>query len=94
MSAMFVTRRTSLSYLVEAMSTFMSPNKKNSKSVKSIRRISVSKCEKSLTGELGGLYQVTTISGLEGGLRISMQKFSRSSILRSVRREKLIEVLT
>ena len=47
--------------------------------------IRVSKVANFSTAELGGLYQVTTIKGLDLGFLISRHKFSRLFILRLVR---------
>ena len=45
-------------------------------------------------GESGGLYYVTTTSGLDFGFLISRHKFSRASSVRSFCREYSIELLT
>ena len=53
-----------------------------------------SRCEHNLTGELGGRYQLTIIRGLEWSFRMSINKFSRSATIQSLRTEKLILDLT
>ena len=64
-----------MSDLVVAISICMSPNRKKSKFVKSSFLIRFSRCEYNLTWEFGGRYQLTTIRGLDWGLRTSIQIF-------------------
>ena len=67
--------------MVETISAFISPSRKKSRFLRSSLPIRFSKCENSPVGELGGLYQLTAIKGLELGLRISIHRFSSSSLL-------------
>ena len=77
-----------------SISAFMSPNRRKSNFVKESFPMKFSRCERNLTGELGGRYQLTTIRGLEWGFQTSIHKFSRSAMFQSLRTEKLILDLT